>query len=164
MQPRIELLAETTLAGQHRAMSLLANTTAGLWQGFMQRLRARPFGGSAVRYSVQLYEPSYFESFSPATTFEKWAAVAVASPANVPADLETLILPGGLYAVFRYQGPASAGAATFRYIMESWLPASGYVLDERPHFEMLDDKYLNEDPTSEEEIWVPISLRLAGTA
>ena len=125
----------------------------------MQRLKARPFGESAERYSVQLYKPGYFEAFNPATIFEKWATVAVASPADTPADLETLVLPGGLYAVFKHLGSASAGPTIFRYIMESWLPTSGYALDERPHFEVLGEKYRPADPASEEEIWIPIKPR-----
>jgi AraC family transcriptional regulator len=35
------------------------------------------------------------------------------------------------------------------------LPGSEYFLDNRPHFEVLGDKYKNNDPTSEEEIWKP---------
>jgi AraC family transcriptional regulator len=143
MQPRIELLAEKTLVGQHQTMSLLANTTVALWRGFIQRLKARPFPCSTERYSVQLYGPTYFHEFHPEASFEKWAAVAVTQPSAVPADLETLTLPGGLYAVFIHRGPASTGAATFRYILTEWLPASAYVLDDRPHFEFLGERYKN---------------------
>jgi AraC family transcriptional regulator len=34
-----------------------------------------------------------------------------------------------------------------------------YELDDRPHFEILGDKYKNNDPNSEEEIWIPIKLK-----
>jgi AraC family transcriptional regulator len=44
----------------------------------------------------------------------------------------------------------------FTYIFTRWLPASGYQLDNRPHFEILGDKYKNNDPESEEEIWIPV--------
>lgn len=46
--------------------------------------------------------------------------------------------------------------AVFRNIFGVWLPASGYTLDRRPHFEVLGEKYKNADPNSEEEIWIPI--------
>jgi AraC family transcriptional regulator len=36
------------------------------------------------------------------------------------------------------------------------VPASNYDLDDRPHFEILGDKYKNGDPNSEEDIWIPI--------
>jgi len=32
-------------------------------------------------------------------------------------------------------------------------------LDDRPHFEVLGDKYKNADPDSEEEIWIPIRTK-----
>jgi AraC family transcriptional regulator len=36
------------------------------------------------------------------------------------------------------------------------LPNSAYELDDREHFELLGEKYKNNDPNSEEEIWIPI--------
>ena len=73
--------------------------------------------------------------------------------------METFTLIGGLYVVFLYQGIASAGAKTFQYILGTWLPNSEYTLDNRPHFEILGEKYKNEDPSSEEEIWIPIKFK-----
>jgi AraC family transcriptional regulator len=70
--------------------------------------------------------------------------------------MEPLALPGGLYAVFLYHGAASQADQTFQYIFGTWIPNSGYSLDNRPHFEILGKKYKNEDPDSEEEIWIPI--------
>jgi AraC family transcriptional regulator len=156
MQPRIETLPETTLAGQHQRLSLLADTTAALWRSFGQRLRARPFTSSPARYSVQQYDSTYFCAFRPEATFEKWAAVAVAQAEDVPTDLELLLLPAGLYVVFDYKGPASAGASVFHYIMQDWLPASAYELDDRPHFEVLSEHYRPNDPAAEEQIWIPV--------
>jgi AraC family transcriptional regulator len=39
------------------------------------------------------------------------------------------------------------------------LPNSNYHLDDRPHFEILGEKYKNADPGSEEEIWIPIKAK-----
>ena len=73
----------------------------------------------------------------------------------VIVGLETFVLPEGQYAVFQYKG-LSSDNSIFQYIFGTWLPGSDYVLDDRPHFEVLGDKYKNNDPASEEEIWVPI--------
>jgi AraC family transcriptional regulator len=106
---------------------------------------------------MQLYEElTDFENFNPDTLFEKWAAIEVNNFVKIPDRMETYSLPGGLYAVFVYRGPASGGAKAFEYIFRSWLPHSEYSLDNRPHFELLGEKYKNEDPDSEEEIWIPI--------
>ncbi|MBL7922291.1 MAG: GyrI-like domain-containing protein [Bacteroidia bacterium] len=69
--------------------------------------------------------------------------------------METFLLAGGLYALFDYKG-SSGDPSIFQYIFGTWFPSSEYFLDDRPHFELLGDKYKNNDPTSEEEIWVPI--------
>jgi AraC family transcriptional regulator len=70
--------------------------------------------------------------------------------------METFTLTSGLYAVFQYKGTANEAAGTFQYILGTWLPNSEYTLDSRPHFEILGEKYKNNDPDSEEEIWIPI--------
>jgi AraC family transcriptional regulator len=41
-------------------------------------------------------------------------------------------------------------------MFREWLPASGYELDDRPHFEILGERYKNNDPDSEEELWFPV--------
>lgn len=44
----------------------------------------------------------------------------------------------------------------FEYIFVEWLPDTIYELDNRPHFEILGEKYKNNDPDSEEDLWIPI--------
>ena len=78
----------------------------------------------------------------------------------VPDGMECFNLDGGLYAVFLHKGAAATGAKTFQYIFNTWLPASEYNIDTtRPHFELLGEKYKNNDPDSEEEIWIPVKLK-----
>jgi AraC family transcriptional regulator len=36
------------------------------------------------------------------------------------------------------------------------LPDSQYLLDKRPHFEILGKKYKHNHPNSQEEVWIPI--------
>lgn len=69
--------------------------------------------------------------------------------------MESFVLDGGLYAVFPYKG-FSTDNSIFLYIFGTWLPNSGYTLDNRPQFEVLGKKYRNNDSNSEEEIWIPI--------
>jgi AraC family transcriptional regulator len=73
--------------------------------------------------------------------------------------METHVLTGGLYAVFNYKGDANDFQPTFEYIFRTWLPNSDYVLDDRPHFEIMGEKYKLNDPNSEEELWVPIRMK-----
>lgn len=156
MQPRIEMLSSKQLAGKRLTMSLSENRTMELWKSFMARRREIQHIKGADLYSLQVYPPSYFAHFDPATPFEKWALAEVSSTVDIPADMETFHLPAGLYAVFHHKGAAETATRTFGYIFHSWLPSSPYELDQRPHFEILGEKYRNGDPNSEEEIWIPI--------
>ncbi len=155
IEPRIETLQPKKLVGLRMAMSLSNNLTGKLWSNFM------PLRGQIANklsddlISLQVFGPSYFANFAPTNEFEKWAAAEVDSFDSVPNGMETLALEGGLYAVFDYKGP-STDPSIFQYIYGTWVPGSGYVLDSRPHFEVLGAKYKNADPTSEEEIWIPI--------
>lgn len=137
-------------------MSLSHNRTSELWKSFMQtRKEIRNTIGTDL-YSIQIYPPAYFENFNTDTPFEKFAGTEVSSFDPIPEGMEALVLETGLYAVFPYKGPASRGAEVFRHIYGVWLPASEYILDNRFHFEILGDKYKNEGPDSEEEIWIPV--------
>ncbi|WP_276372329.1 GyrI-like domain-containing protein [Chryseolinea sp. H1M3-3] len=157
MVPRIEILPVKKLIGKRMTMSLANNKTGELWRSFMtQRKEILNVIGIQL-YSLQQFpDTTYFEHFNPDNLFEKWAAVEVSDFNFVPEGMETFILKSGLYAIFLHRGAASSGPKTFQYIHANWLPQSDYVLDNRPHFELLGEKYKNEDPSSEEEIWIPI--------
>ena len=155
MTPRIETLSEKKLIGKQLRMSLADNRTGELWKSFMPRLKEVANKLTTDMISMQVYKPWHFTDFKPTNVFEKWATVEVADFDSIPIGMETFILPGGLYAVFDHKG-LSNDNSIFQYIFGTWLPNSTYHLDDRPHFEILGEKYRNNDPASEEEIWVPI--------
>lgn len=155
MTPRIESLKEKKLIGKRLTMSLANNRTGELWQKFMPNRREISNNITNDLISMQVYKPTYFADFKPTNEFEKWATVEVTNIESVPTEMETFLLAGGLYAVFDYKG-SSNDPSIFQYIFGTWLPNSEYILDDRPHFEVLGDKYKNNDPNSEEEIWIPI--------
>jgi AraC family transcriptional regulator len=156
MEVSIRILKEKKLVGKRMTMSFSDNKTAELWKGFMPRRKEIMKSIGTELYSMQLYDPKFFSNFNPDAEFEKWATIEVTDFESVPDQMEAFRLEGGLYAVFLYRGTASAAADSFRYIMGEWLPVSGYDLDNRPHFEILGEKYKNESPESEEELWIPI--------
>lgn len=157
---RLETIPEKKLIGKRLSMTLARDKTGELWRSFMPRRREIQNNLTTELISMQVYNPAFtFNSFNADTPFEKWATVEVTDFKAVPAEMETYTLPGGLYAVFLHKGAASTGAKTFEYIFKTWLPEYGYVVDNRPHFELLGEKYKNEDPNSEEEIWIPIKRK-----
>ena len=155
--PRLETLPEKKLLGKRLRMSFADNRTAELWRSFMPRRKEIGSVVGSELFSVQTYDVSVSQGFRPDTLFEKWAAVEVSTFENIPEGMEPFVLPGGLYAVFAYRGSAS-DTGIFRYIFETWLPASDYRLDNRPHFEILGEKYKGNDPDSEEDIYIPIVI------
>jgi AraC family transcriptional regulator len=156
MNPRIETLEEKKLIGKRIQMSLLHNKTKELWQHFMPRRKEIQNNIGTDLYAIQLYDPLYFNNFDPNTTFEKWAAIEVSHFNTIPYEMETITLTAGLYAVFVHKGQSTA---IFETIFSTWLPNSIYVVDHRPHFELLGAKYKNNDPDSEEEIWIPVKIK-----
>jgi AraC family transcriptional regulator len=160
MEPRIETLSEKKLIGKRIKMTFADNKTHELWKGFMSRRKEISNKLTSELISLQVYPRSFnFKDFNPDIEFEKWAAVEVPDFDKVPDEMETFILAGGLYAVFIHKGEASKGLLTFQYIFGTWLPGSDYMLDDRPHFEILGEKYKNEDPDSEEEVWIPVKRK-----
>lgn len=155
MEPRIEILKEKKFIGKRMKMSLVMNKTGQLWGSFMPRRKEITNNLTSDLFSLQVYEPGHFDNFNPHREFEKWALIEVADFSNVPHEMETFICAGGAYAVFIHKG-SSHDTSTFQYIFSTWLPSSPYLLDDRPHFEILGAKYKNGDPDSEEEIWIPI--------
>ena len=136
-------------------MSLADNKTGELWKGLMSRRKEIANARATEMISLQIYDPSYFMNFNPANKFEKWAGVEVNNFHNVPEGFQTMTLHGGLYAVFYYQG-FSNDKSIFQYIFQTWLPGSSFLLDDRPHFEILGERYKNNDASSEEEIFIPV--------
>jgi len=156
--PRIETSGEKKLIGKRLTMSFADYKIGELWGGFAPRRKEITNNLTNDLISLVVYSPAHFADFKPTNEFERWACVEVSEFDSVPAGMETFVLPAGLYAVFDYKG-LNTDNSIFRYILGTWLPNSSYVLDDRPHFEVLGSKYKNNDPASEEEIWIPVKVR-----
>jgi len=160
MNPEIKILPEKKLIGQRIETTLANNKTSELWKRFMPRRKDIKNNVSTDLFSMQVYERSFdFKNFNQDTIFERWAAIEVADFDAIPDEMEAYILTGGLYAVFIHIGAANTAPKTFQYIFGIWLPASEYLLDVRTHFEILGEKYMNDNPKSEEEVWIPIKMK-----
>ena len=159
MTPRIATINEKKLVGKRMTMSYADYKIGQLWSSFMPRRKEITNNVDNDLISMVVYQPDHFASFDPAKEFERWATVEDVDFNNVPDGMETFILSNGLYAVFSYTGMSSGASAFFQYIYSEWVPNSDYKLDDRPHFEVLGEKYKNNDPSSEEEIWIPIKAK-----
>ncbi|MES2278747.1 MAG: GyrI-like domain-containing protein [Bacteroidota bacterium] len=156
---RTQTLPEKYFIGKRLNMSFAQNKTFELWRSFMPRHGEIQNTIGTEFYSIEIYPVGFYNDFNPNQEFEKWAAVEVSDAEIVPPEMETLISPEGLYAVFLHKGPAIDGPATYQYIFQQWLPASAFQLDKRPHFAIMGKKYKPDDPASEEEIWIPVTVK-----
>ena len=156
-QPAIIQTESKILVGKKLEMSHSNDLTKYLWQSFMPRKKEILKRTSENLFSMQVYPATYdLNKFDPDAKFTKWAAVEVKELEDIPPGMEVHLLQGGLYAVFNYKGERAGAGEFFRCIFEEWLPGSGYVLDQREHFEVLGEKYNKDSDTSEEGVWIPI--------
>ncbi|WP_341227940.1 GyrI-like domain-containing protein [uncultured Arcticibacterium sp.] len=157
MNPKIIDSAERKFIGMSLEMTYSNNTTGQLWGGFMPRRNEVQNRIHPGYFSLQGTNPAYtMYDRTVDRTFTKWALVEVNSFDVVPDGMETFVLPAGKYAVFLHSGKGvPAFIEKIKTILSKWLPSSGYQIDNRPDFEILEENARN-NPEAEEEIWVPI--------
>jgi len=85
--------------------------------------------------------------------------VKVSEFGTIPTGMDSYTIKGGLYAVFIHTGTPEKFYLTLDYIYNQWLPGSDYLLDNREHFDIMQEGYNPDDPLSEEEIWVPVRIK-----
>jgi AraC family transcriptional regulator len=157
MEHRIILLNERKIIGMKMKMSYRNNLTFRLWSSFMPQRSKILNKKSNDLFSIQVYGENFnFQKLDPDKEFEKIAGVEVENFNTIPEGMTAFILEEGLYAVFRHKGAVSEAEKIFGYIFGTWLPQSGYVIDSRPHFEILGENYRHDDPDSTEDIWIPV--------
>ncbi|WP_375558988.1 GyrI-like domain-containing protein [Bernardetia sp. OM2101] len=157
MKPQIISLPQKKLMGQSIKMSLSNDKTMELWQRFMPQKKTIQNSIGTDLYSIQIYDDALdFKDFNPTTEFIKCAMIEVTDFENIPQNMESKVLEGGLYAIFLYKGLPKDFPKMAHYIFGVWLPNSDYQLDQREHFEVLGEKYNPTNENSEEEIWIPI--------
>lgn len=158
MNHYIKTFPKTKFIGKNLSFSYSDYRAFELWSSFMPHRNEIQNTINTALYNIQV-NPENFD-FKPNTPFVKWAAMAVSTFDCVPNGMETLEIPEGLYAVFHYKGDQSGAASFFNQIYSVWLANFDYELDHRPQFEILGEKYKNNDPNSEEEIWIPIRKKV----
>lgn len=156
---RFESSPARLVIGIRQTMSVATDTTPALFGAFMPRRNEIPHRKNQDVLCLQNYPPAFFSAFNPLILFEKWAGVEVPDFSLVPSGMQTLIVPAGEYAVFLFKGRNSDAAPFFQNIYMNWFPASDYIVDDRPHFDVLGSKYKYDSSDSEEEIWIPVKRK-----
>jgi len=160
-KPKIKDIDSKKLIGICISTSLADDKTSLLWNRFMKLKGSIASTKGENLYSVQEYGEKFMKGeFDTQSEFNKWAATEVSGFGKIPKGLEKLEIPAGKYAVFTHKGTAKEFSETSNYIFYEWLPASEFVLDDRPHFEVLGEDYKGpENPDSIEHIWIPVKTK-----
>lgn len=156
-EPRIVVQGPKCLIGFSQEMCYADDQTGNLWRKFMPRRKEIKHLISEDKYSLQIFGDDFWATGDENTPFTKWAGMVVSSDDDIPPGMKALKLTGGTYAVFIHMGRSGDFPATLKFILEDWMPRSGYEPDSsRPQYEVLGSKYINDDPASEEEVWFPV--------
>jgi AraC family transcriptional regulator len=121
-----------------------------LWNAFMDSMKDIPrIVNPQVCYGAQ-------NNFNEATgEFDYLAAYEVPEDSQPPAGMETWPVTAGHYAVFRTTLPDIM--QTYEYIYGTWMPQSGYQRASGVEFELYDDTFNSQDPTSTLSLYVPLT-------
>jgi len=161
--PQIKEIQERKLVGFSKPTTLLTNAkhTQILFQSLMPQRNSIAQAVKGAYYSLQVYSKNIdFRTFNPQTEYTKWAAIQVNAYTLAHKNLEQMTIPAGMYAVFQFKGSPQTFPQLMQYIHGIWLPNSKYRLNNTPHFELLDDRYSTKNAENEEEVWIPITLKI----
>ena len=64
------------------------------------------------------------------------ACIPIPEDLEVDGDVSRAVLPGGRYAVLRYEGPGEGIKEAWHQLYADWMPRSGYEPDHRPCYEI----------------------------
>lgn len=153
MIPQIVHNLEMYVVGEHVTMQRHeTHKIKALWQQFAPR--KHNINNVSNNESIAMQTFTLDQNGEPNNTFTMWACVEVSELSGIPNGMEGFTVPEGKYLKVLHKG-MNAGT-TYQKIMTEWLPNSGYVIDNRPHFQVMGEKYKNGSPDSEEDFYIPI--------
>ena len=155
MNPKILEVSEIKVIGLSTTIKMHEqHKIVALWKQFMPRKHELKTLVSEELIAMQIFNLQ--KNGEPDEDFDIWACAEVEDFNTMPQNLKSFTIPSGKYAVFLHRGMNAS--LTYQNIMTEWLPNSGYVIDDRPHFQVMGQTYKNGSPDSEEDFYVPIRL------
>jgi len=156
MNPKIITIPKKEIIGLSAITQMGAHQDIPfLWKTFMPRKQEINNTVSKALIAMQIF--SLQDDGQPKANYTIWACTEVNGFSKLPKGMETYTIPKGEYAVFVHKGMNAS--ATYLQIMNEWLPTSGYEIDDRPHFQVMGDKYKNGSEASEEDFYVPVKSK-----
>jgi AraC family transcriptional regulator len=119
------------------------------WQRFGPYIGAIPDRAGREAYGVCC-------EFDETGHYDYVCGVAVSRLPELPPELSMVRIPAREYLVFRHTAHVSSIPATWRAIMNDWLPASSYRVADAPSFERYAEDFDANTGLGGIEIWIPI--------
>lgn len=85
--------------------------------------------------------------------FHYAACAEVDSFEDIAQGMETRVIPEGKYVIYTYSGSIEDLGEFYDNIFSKWMPASAYEMDDRPQFELYDDRFMKN---GEFDLYMPI--------
>ncbi|MEY8847926.1 GyrI-like domain-containing protein [Psychroserpens sp. XS_ASV72] len=158
---RVEVIPNRYIAGMRTktCMVHIMKDTQDIAKQFMPRRHEVNHRIGNHVFSIQNFGPD-FSPANPHSEFEKWIGIEVSEIDALPKDIKSFVIPTGTYAVFDYKGSMKDFSAFRARIFQEWLPNSDYILDDRPHFEIVDENYRKDLNNTEESVWIPVQKKI----
>lgn len=127
-----------------------------LWGRFQPKVpQVKNRTNPKIYYGLCFYEDDFNESGN----FYYLAAVEVERLEDIPMGMVGKTLPANRYASFTHRGGVEKIRLTYEYIYGTWLSKSHYLNTSGYDFEFYDDRFKEDDDSSELEIMIPISKK-----
>jgi len=154
MEPQIVKKERLLIAGAIYFGSPEGGEFGKTWDRFMAvEQQISPTAEPEVAYGVEMYGKEF-------ETEMRWtylAGKAVSDLNSLPPGAVGVVLPPATYAVFTSKGGLEMIPKTFQQAYHEWLPASAYEMAYPFDFELYDQRFHHDDPsTSEVDIYIPI--------
>jgi AraC family transcriptional regulator len=124
-----------------------------LWDQFIPRMKEiKNATGKGVSYGVCYATPDMCQEGE----VSYMASLPVTKAEDVPDGMVARKVDGGNFAVITHKGAISKISDTIDFVYNSWLPKSGYEVDDRADLELYDNRFMGEDDASEFDLLIPI--------
>lgn len=125
-----------------------------LWEIFNSNIKNIDNKKSSVCLGIYEPVPEFYRQKDGELVYT--ACTEVEKIDSIPKGMIARTIPDGKYAVFTHKGKLINLENTIRYIYGSWFNNSNYHIDNRPEFELYDQRFNPVSDDSEFDIYVPI--------
>ena len=151
---RIVEKAAFKVVGMKVETRMSENKIPGLWAQFLERIHeVKQRSNVHDTYGISEYSDNYVDEWS-----NYWACVPVNCIEEIPEGMVAKTVSAARYVVVTHKGKLQTMSNAFDYIYTTWLPKSGYELDEKDSFELYSERFLGGD-NEESEIDLYIAIK-----